>query len=171
MAKSGKKDNKKKSDSVGSPTIQNRKARHDYHIESTLECGIRLIGSEVKAIRDGLVSIGEGYARVDEKTGELWLHDVHIGEYGPARGSMERHSPYRKRKLLAQKREIRKLGIETRSPGTTLVPLRMYFNERGWAKVLVGVARGKQKGDRREASKQRDHQREIDRAMTRKKIG
>lgn len=154
---------------AGTPEIHNRKARHTYRIESTLECGLQLYGSEVKAVREGKVSLGEGYAKVDERTGELWLHDIHIGEYGPARGSANVHEAYRKRKLLVQKREIRKLAISTRTSGVTLVPLKLYF-VRGWAKLLIGVAHGKRKADRREDNKKRDAQRDMDRAMTRKTI-
>ncbi len=156
-------------ESAGGVLIQNRKARHDYIITETLECGIVLVGSEVKSVREGKVSLGEGYARADETTGELWLHGIHIGEYAPARGSVDAHSPVRTRKLLAHKREIRKLAIATRSKGTTLVPLKMYFKD-GFAKVLIGVGQGKTKADVRDASRKRTAQREIDRAMTRKRL-
>lgn len=153
----------------GTPEIVNRKARHQYHISETLECGIALVGSEVKAIREGRVSLGEGYAHVDERSGELWLHNVHISEYGPARGSASAHAPTQPRKLLAHKREIRRLEVETASKGKTLVPLKMYFKD-GWAKVLIGVATGKGKADRREDVKKREADREIRRAMTRKRL-
>ncbi|MFG0328681.1 MAG: SsrA-binding protein SmpB [Phycisphaerales bacterium] len=161
---------KRKNDKSMTPEIVNRKARHDYHIESTIECGVALAGSEVKAVREGNVSIGEGYARVDERTNELWLHNVHISEYGPARGSANAHRPTAARKLLAHKREIRKLAQETLPKGVTLIPLKIYFKN-GWAKVLIGVARGKTHGDKRQDNRKREADREIRRAMTRKRIG
>ena len=174
MAKpSGSKSKKKKGDrtgDVGTPEISNRKARHQYHILETLECGVALMGTEVKSVRDGRVSLGEGFARVDDKTGELWLHNIHIGDYAPSQGNVNRHDPHRQRKLLAHKREIRKLEQATLSKGTTIVPLKLYFKN-GYAKILIGVAQGKRKADVREDSKKRDAQREIDRAMTRKRIG
>jgi len=167
MAKPKK--NKSKQSAPGIPQIINRKARRDYHITDTLECGLVLVGSEVKTVRDGRVSIAEGFARVDEKTGEMWLHNIHISEYGPAAGSVDAHSPIRKRKLLAHSRQIRKLANETRPKGVTIVPLKLYFKD-GWAKVLIGVGHGKRKADVREDSKKRDAQRAIDRAMTRRRI-
>ncbi len=171
MAKKDKRKTQKKgkkgSHSQGTPEITNRKARHNFHITETLECGIALVGSEVKSIRQGKVSIGEGYAKVDEKTNELWLHGIHVGEYDPARGSVNAHSPTRKRKLLAHSREIRKLEEKTRVKGTTLVPLKLYFKN-GFAKLLIGVGVGKRKRDQREDNKKRDAQREINRAMSHK---
>ncbi|MBL1216726.1 MAG: SsrA-binding protein SmpB [Planctomycetes bacterium] len=171
MARSGK--NKSKSPAgnkaPSGPEIHNRKARKQYLILDTIECGIALIGSEVKAVRDGRISLGEGFARVDEKSGELWLHNIHISEYGPARGSINAHDPTRKRKLLAHSREIRKLADLTRAKGTTLVPLKLYFKH-GWAKLLLGVGQGKRKADVRESEKKRDAERSIQRAMTRKRI-
>ena len=163
MAKSGK------SNANFSPEIVNRRARHDFHITDTLECGIVLAGSEVKAVRAGQVSLAEGYAHVDEKSGELFLHGVHIAEYAPARGSVAHHQPTQTRKLLAKKREITRLANESRPKGVTLVPLKMYFKD-GWAKVLVGVAVGKGQVDKREDTKKRDAQRDMQRAMTRKRI-
>lgn len=155
------------SDRSKAPQITNRKARHTYRIGRTLECGIVLAGSEVKSVRAGKVSLGEGYARVDEKTGELWLHNVHIADYAPAAGSVNAPDPRRTRKLLAKRREIHKLGAETRARGVTLVPLKMYFT-RGWAKLLIGVAHGKRKADKREDTKKREAERDIHRAMSKK---
>ena len=128
-----------------------------------------LVGSEVKSVREGRVSLAEGYARVDDRTNELWLHNVHVSEYGPARGSIHAHRPTAPRKLLAHRREIRKLEAETRAKGTTLVPLKMYFKD-GWAKVLIGVGTGKGRSDKREDVKKREAQRDMQRAMTRKRI-
>lgn len=172
MAGSGKNKSKPSSGSGktrAGPKIINRKARKQYLILDTIECGIALIGSEVKAVREGRISLGEGFARVDERSGELWLHNIHISEYGPARGSVDAHDPTRKRKLLAHAREIRKLADQTRAKGTTLVPLKLYFKQ-SWAKVLLGVAQGKGKADIRESEKKRDADRAIQRAMTRKRI-
>lgn len=152
------------------PVIENRKARHDFHIGETLECGIALVGSEVKAIRAGHASLGEGYAKVDDRTGELWLHNFHIGEYAPSKGSASAHAPIRDRKLLAHSREIRKLADRTRARGSTLIPLKLYFKD-GWVKILIGVAEGKQKGDRREDEKKKEARKEIQRALVRKRIG
>ena len=188
MAKGGNKS--KKSGSNGEPrTIENRKARHDYEILDTLEVGIVLTGSEVKSIRDGKVSLGEGYVRVEDGTrrmtgGEkgkfaakvryaepgLWLHSVNISEYPPAgrAGSNGQHFPTRTRKLLCHKRELHKLARQVDAEGVTVVPLKMYFKE-GRAKLLIGVARGRTKGDKREAIAKREVAREISRAMSRRR--
>jgi SsrA-binding protein len=149
-----------------SPTIENRKARFDYFIEDTLEVGIVLRGSEVKAIRDGKVSLGEGYVLARESPPSLTLHGVNIGEYSPA--SALGHKPVRARPLLAHKREILKLSKATALKGMTIVPLKMYFKE-GWAKLLIGVARGKAAHDKRETIGKREAQRDINRAMSRRR--
>jgi SsrA-binding protein len=153
------------------PVIENRKARHDYFIEETLECGIELLGTEVKAVRMGRVSLGEGYVRTEGGDGRqkpaLTLQSVHIGEFPPA-GAARQHAPQRDRRLLAHRREIRKLAHETAAKGVTIIPLKMYF-VRGRVKVLIGVARGKQKADKRQTIAQREHQRDMDRAMSRKR--
>ena len=139
---------------------QNRRARHDYLIESTLETGIQLTGTEVKSLREGRASIAEAYA--GEKDGELYLLNAHIPEYAASRVN---HEPKRARKLLVHKREMRKLlGAVTRE-GRTLVPLSIYFNKRGRAKVDLALASGKHKGDKREAIKERDWKREQARLM------
>ena len=149
------------------PTIENRRARHDYFIEDTLECGLKLTGTEVKSVRHGQVSLAEGYVRATENPLSLVLHSVHIAEYAPA-GPAHQHDPVRERILLAQKREIRKLADRTRQRGVTLIPLKIYF-VRGRAKLLVGIARGKQKADKREAIAQREHKRDMERAMSRRR--
>jgi SsrA-binding protein len=134
---------------------QNRRARHDYLIESTLETGIQLTGTEVKSLREGRASIAEAYA--GEKDGELYLLNAHIPEYSASRFN---HEPRRPRKLLVHKREMRKLlGAVTRE-GKTLVPLAIYFNKRGRAKLDLALARGKHKADKRAAIKERDWKRE-----------
>jgi len=145
------------------PRIVNRKARHDYTIEDSFEVGVSLQGSEVKTIREGGVSLAEGYVRVAEDPLGLFLHGVHIQEYPPAAG--RQHAPTRTRRLLAHKREIAKLASVVRQKGVTIVPLTMYFT-RGRVKVEIGVARGKRKGDKRETLKKQDAQRDIDRAMS-----
>jgi len=148
------------------PVIENRRARHDYTIEDTLECGIKLEGTEVKSVRNGQVSLAEGYVRAVETPPSLHLHSVHIAEYPPA-GEAHQHQPTRTRTLLAQKREIRKLLSKTKEKGVTLVPLKMYF-VRGRAKHLIGLARGKRQSDKRQDISKREHKREIDRAMSKK---
>jgi SsrA-binding protein len=135
---------------------QNRKARHDYFIQDTIEAGMMLLGTEVKSLRSGRASIGEAFAV--EKDGELWLVNAFIPEYDAA--SRFNHLPRRARKLLVRKREMsRLLGLITRE-GMTLVPLAIYFNDRGIAKLQLGLAKGKRKVDKRETIKQRDWQRE-----------
>lgn len=151
---------------AGQPTIVNRRARHDYVISDTLECGIRLLGTEVKSVRAGKVSLQEGYVRAAENPPELSLHSVHIAEYPPA-GPAQQHDPTRTRRLLAHKREIRKLAMATREKGVTLLPLKMYF-DRGRLKVLIGLGRGKRKADKRDVLEKKQAQREIERAMSRR---
>lgn len=146
--------------------IENRKARHDYLIGDTLEVGIALRGTEVKAIRDGKVSLAEGYVRVQADPPGLFLHGINISEYAPA-GPMQ-HKPTRERQLLAHKREILKLIKETSIKGVTVVPLKMYFKD-GWCKVLIGIGKGKTKGDKRQAIAERESKRDIDRAMSQRR--
>ncbi len=140
---------------------QNRKARHNYLIEETLEAGVVLMGTEVKSLRAGRASIGESYAA--EEGGELYLLNAHIPEYPAA--SRFNHAPKRPRKLLVHNRELRRLLGQIQREGYTLVPLRLYFNPRGIAKVELGLARGKRKVDKRETEKKRDWQREKARLM------
>lgn len=149
----------------GTPTIENRKARHDYHISDTLEVGIVLAGSEVKSVREGNVSLAEGYVRVQADPLSLQLHGINIGDYGPATGMG--HKPTRTRTLLAHKREILKLAREVDAKGVTLVPLKMYFKN-GYAKLLVGVGRGKTKGDKRRAIADRESKRDLRRVMSKR---
>jgi len=131
---------------------QNRKARHNYFIDEVLEAGIMLAGTEVKTLRQGKGNIGDAYAT--DKNGEIWLHNVNIPEYDS--GGYMRHEPKRARKLLLKKREIEKLIGAVQRDGMTLVPLAIYFNKRGIAKVELGLARGKKKYDKRETIKKRD---------------
>jgi SsrA-binding protein len=154
--------------------IENRKARHDYAILDTIEAGIVLRGSEVKSVREGKVSLGEGFVRAEQlhRSGpiELWMHGVNIGEYAPAgvTGSHSQHRPIRARKLLAHKREIEKLARQVDVKGMTIVPLRMYFKV-GIAKVLIGLARGKADHDKRQDIAKREAQRDMDRALSRRR--
>ncbi len=149
------------------PVIENRRARHDYLIEETLECGIRLTGTEVKSVRDGQVSLAEGYVRAVEEPPSLTLLGAHIAEYAPA-GAHRQHDPARPRALLAHRREIRKLAEQTRSRGVTIVPLKMYF-AKGRAKLLIGVGRGRKQQDRRETLAKRQADRDIRRALSRRR--
>jgi SsrA-binding protein len=157
---------KKNQAEAGAPAIENRKARFDYHIEETLEVGMVLRGSEVKSVRKGEVSLGEGYVLAREEPPELTLIGVNIGEYAPS-GALG-HRPTRARPLLAHKREIRKLARTVVAKGLTIVPLKLYFKD-GWAKLLIGVARGKQAHDKRDTIAKREAKRDIDRAMSRKR--
>jgi SsrA-binding protein len=139
---------------------QNRKARHNFLIQDTLEAGMVLAGTEVKMLRQGQASINESYAA--ERDGALYLVNAHIPEYKPARIN---HEPGRPRKLLLHRRELDKLLGAIRRDGMTVVPLGIYFNERGIAKCEIGLAKGKRKADKREAEKTKDWQRDKARLM------
>jgi SsrA-binding protein len=156
----------KKKPKSDAPTFENRRARHEYFIEDTLETGIVLTGSEVKAIRDGRCSIAEGYVTIEQTPKlRMVLHQTDIGAYQPS-GALN-HMPKRDRVLLAHKRELLKLARQVEQKGVTLVPLKLYFKN-GMAKVLVGLARGKQSHDKRHAIAERDIQRDLQRVMARK---
>jgi SsrA-binding protein len=139
--------------------IANRRARHEYFILDTYECGIVLVGSEVKSIRDGRANIGEAYARIED--GEVWLYAMHISPYPFARIG---HDPTRRRKLLLHRSEIDRLAGKLDEAGVTLVPLKVYFRN-GMAKVEIATARGKRQWDKRQALAERDAKRETDRAL------
>ncbi|HWA01879.1 MAG TPA: SsrA-binding protein SmpB [Rhizomicrobium sp.] len=143
---------------------ENRKARFSYAIEDTLEAGLMLYGSEVKSLRGGRSTIAESYAYA--KDGELFLVNAYIPEYTQA--SRFNHEPRRQRKLLVHKREADRLAAAIQREGMTLVPLRLYFNPRGVAKIELGVARGKKLHDKRETEKKRDWQRDKARLMRQK---
>ena len=149
------------------PRIENRRARRDYRITETLECGIVLQGSEVKSIRYGRVSLAEGYVSVRSDRMELWLHNVDIAMY--ANAGANQHAPKAVRKLLAHKRQIEKLYGYSTSKGTTLIPTCLYFKD-GRVKVEVGVAEGKRDYDKRDDLKKREADRDIRRGMTRKML-
>jgi SsrA-binding protein len=152
----------KKADENQRLIADNRKARHNYLVLDTLECGIMLVGSEVKSLRNGHLSLEEAYARVDK--GEVWLVGCDIQEYSYSH--QLNHVPKRRRKLLMHRREIGKFASQAYEKNLTLVPLKMYFKD-GRAKVLLGICRGKQLHDKRESMKKKDMQRDIDRAMRR----
>ena len=144
--------------------VQNRKARHLYHILETVEAGLVLTGTEVKSLRAGKANLVDSYAMVDR--GEVWLMNLHISPY--EQGNQFNHEPKRKRKLLLHRRDIRRLIGKTREKGLTLVPISLYF-KKGWAKVELALARGKKLHDKREDVAKRDADREMARAMSRKR--
>ena len=143
---------------------QNRKARHNYEIEDSLEAGLVLLGSEVKALREGRANIAESYAKPEN--GEIWLINAHIPEYKQA--GQFNHEPRRPRKLLLKKREASKLIGATDRDGMTLIPLKLYFNARGIAKLEIGLGKGKKHYDKRETQKKRDWDRQKARLMREK---
>ncbi|WP_397542848.1 SsrA-binding protein SmpB [Roseovarius salis] len=140
---------------------ENRRARFDYAIEDDLECGIVLEGSEVKSLRQGGANIAESYAAVED--GELWLVNAYIAPYEQAKTFG--HEERRRRKLLVSKRELARLWNETQRKGLTLVPLVLYFNHRGIAKIKIGIAKGKKKADKRETEAKRDWNRQKQRLL------
>jgi SsrA-binding protein len=155
---------KKSTEKPEKAITQNRKARHKYSILDTLECGIVLVGSEVKSLRNGRVSLDEAYARV--KDGEVWLVGCDIAEYTEA--SRFNHNPRRPRKLLMHQREVKRFAHRAFEKGLTLVPLEMHF-KRGLAKVVLGICKGKQQHDKRQAMKKAQVQRDIARQMMKRK--
>jgi SsrA-binding protein len=145
---------------------QNRKARHDYHIDDTYEAGLVLTGTEVKSLRAGRASLVDGFA--DMSDGELWLRGVHIPEY--TEGTWTNHEPRRARKLLLHRQEIDRLSARVQERGLTLVPLVMYFKD-GRVKVEIGVGRGKKAYDKRQSLAKREADREAARAVGRRAKG
>jgi SsrA-binding protein len=143
----------------------NRKAFHDYFIEERYEAGIMLQGTEVKSLREGRVNLQDSYASV--RGSEVFLHQCHISPY--SHGNIMNHDPTRVRKLLLHKAEIHKLLGKTQQKGLTLIPLRIYFSRRGYAKVELGLAKGKKLYDRRETIKSREAGREVQRAIKERK--
>ena len=139
---------------------RNRKAKHDYHIEETYEAGIKLQGTEVKAIRQHKINLKDGFALI--RDGEIFLHNIHISHY--KQGNRYNHEPERKRKLLLHKRQIKSLIGKTQREGYTLIPLKVYLKH-GLVKVELGLAKGKDKHDKREDIKERTAQREMERAL------
>lgn len=145
---------------------QNRKARHDYAVDSTVEAGIVLTGTEVKSLRAGRATLTDGYATIDN--GEVWLRGVHIPEYDL--GTWTNHEPRRARKLLLKRDEIRKLIAKTQAKGFTLIPLTLYFKD-GFAKVEIALATGRKRQDKRQAIAEREAKRETERATGRRSKG
>ena len=154
----------KRADPENKIVADNRKARYAYSIDETLEAGIMLLGSEVKSLRSGRSTIAESYAFA--KDGELFLVNAYIPEYTQA--SRFNHEPRRQRKLLVHKREAGKLAAAIQREGMTLIPLRLYFNPKGIAKIELGIAKGKKLHDKRETEKKRDWQRDKARLMRNK---
>lgn len=145
-----------KSDPNSRLIAENRRARFDYHIESDLEAGIVLLGSEVKSLRRGGANIADSYASVEG--GELWLINGYIAPYAEAK--LFGHDERRRRKLLVSRKELARLWSATAREGMTIVPLRLYFNERGIVKLRLGIAKGKKLADKRETSAKRDWDRQ-----------
>ncbi|MEU0391185.1 SsrA-binding protein SmpB [Streptomyces sp. NPDC006208] len=140
---------------------QNKKARHDYHIIDTYECGLVLMGTEVKSLRQGRASLADGFVQIDGH--EAWLHNVHVPEY--SQGTWTNHSARRKRKLLLHREEIDKLESKSQETGHTIVPLALYFKD-GRAKVEIALAKGKKEYDKRQTLREKQDRREADRAMS-----
>lgn len=152
---------KKKPETPGQRVVtQNRKARHKFSVLDTLECGIQLVGSEVKSLRDGKVSLEEAYGRV--RDGEVWLVGCDIPQY--TQSNEWNHDPRRPRKLLLHQREIKKFAGQAHEKGLTLVPLKIYFNARGIAKIQMGLCKGRQMHDKREKLKRQSTERDMRRA-------
>ncbi|WP_122646548.1 SsrA-binding protein SmpB [Enterococcus mediterraneensis] len=144
----------------GKLIAQNKKARHDYTIVDTMEAGIVLQGTEIKSIRNSRINLKDGFVRV--RNGEAFLYNVHISPY--EQGNIFNHDPLRTRKLLLHKKQIARLIGETQSNGMTIVPLKVYIKD-GYAKVLIGIAKGKKQYDKRETLKRKDQERQIKRAL------
>jgi SsrA-binding protein len=141
--------------------IRNRSAYHDYFIEDKYDAGMVLVGSEVKSLRDGRASFNDSYCYFHK--GELWIKSLHIAQYSHT--SLYIHDPVRERKLLLTKKELRKLETKIKEKGFSIVPLRIFFNERGFVKMEIGLGKGKKQYDKRETIKERDTQREMKRYL------
>lgn len=146
---------------------ENRKARHDYFILQTYEAGLALVGTEVKSLREGRANLTDSFARVEN--GEVILYNMHISPY--QKGGYVNHEPKRPRRLLLHKREIARLAGAVQQKGLTLIPLSVYFTERGWAKVALALARGKKLYDKRADLAKREAAREIERAVKERSMG
>ncbi|WP_368503346.1 SsrA-binding protein SmpB [Alkalihalophilus sp. As8PL] len=144
----------------GKVIAQNKKARHDYFIEETYEAGMVLQGTEIKSMRAGRMNLKDSFARI--KNGEMYLHNAHISEY--EQGNRYNHEPERARKLLLHKKQINQLIGLTKQQGYSLVPLKVYIKN-GYAKILIGLAKGKKNFDKRETLKRKDAKREVERAL------
>lgn len=151
----------KKHDPNNRTVAENRKARFNYEVIDTIEAGLMLTGTEVKSLRQGQANIQESYASVEG--GEIWLINSYLPEY--LQGNRFNHEPRRRRKLLLNKREMARMAQSVEREGMTMVPLKIYFNERGRAKLLLAIARGKKLHDKRQTEKQRDWAREKGRLL------
>ena len=141
--------------------IRNRSAYYEFFIDATYDAGMVLLGTEVKSIRDGRATFNDSYCLIHK--GEIWLKSFHIAQY--SHGNVNNHDPLRDRKLLLEKREIRKIESKLKEKGYTLIPLRMYFNEKNLAKIEIGLARGKKMHDKRDSIRQKDAEREMKRFL------
>lgn len=141
--------------------LKNRKAFHEYFIDAKYEAGMVLLGTEVKSLRQGKASFNDSYCIIHK--GEVWIKSLHIAEY--SHGTVNNHDPLRDRKLLLNKREINKIIAKLKEKGYTLIPLRIFFNEKNLAKIEIGLAKGKKLYDKRETLKKRDTDREIKRLL------
>ena len=139
--------------------IKNKKAAFEYHFLQTFTAGIVLTGTEVKSIRDGKANLSDSYCVM--QNGELWVKNLHISEY--KEGSYNNHEPKRQRKLLLNKKELEKIQSKLKDKGTTIIPVQLYFNERGFAKLDIAIARGKKLFDKRESIKEKDVRRQMQR--------
>ncbi len=144
--------------------IKNRKAKFNYELLDLYEAGIKLLGTEIKSLRAGQASLQEAYCYFEGEN-KLWIKNMHIAEY--SHGNINNHEPLRERLLLLHKRELKKLGAEIEKGNRTIIPVNLYINERGLAKVKIALAQGKKTYDKRESIKERDVKREMDRAMKR----
>lgn len=141
--------------------LKNRQAYHDYFIDTRFEAGIMLLGTEVKSLRDGRASFNDSYCLVHAD--EIWVKSLHIAQY--SHGTVNNHDPLRDRKLLLEKREIRKIEAKLKEKGYTLIPLRIFFNSKNLAKLEIGLARGKKLHDKRDTIRQKDAEREMKRFL------
>jgi len=139
--------------------LLNRQATFNYFIEDRFEAGLQLVGTEVKSLREGKASFNDAYCLVEE--GEIWIKSLHIAPY--THGTHSNHDPIRARKLLLQKREIKKIASQLKEKGFTLIPLKIFFNTNGFAKIEIGLARGKKQADKRETIKKKQAEREMKR--------
>ena len=141
-------------------SLNNRQALHEYFIDAKYEAGMVLVGTEVKSLRNGKASFNDSYCIIDH--GEVWLKSLHIAPY--SHGTVNNHDPLRDRKLLLQKREIKKIEAKLKEKGYTIIPLKIFFNPKGLAKIEIGLARGKKLYDKRETLKKKEAAREMQRA-------
>lgn len=141
--------------------LRNRQASHEYFIDARYVAGMVLLGTEVKSLRDGRTSFNDSYCLLHK--GEIWVKSLHISEY--SHGTVNNHDPLRDRKLLLEKREIRKIESKLKEKGYTLIPLRIFFNEKGLVKMEIGLAKGKKLHDKRDTIKQKDVEREMKRYL------